>query len=226
MLLVDVRIKNYKCILDSEIFTVDQMTCLVGKNESGKSAILQALYKLNPVDKEDIYDALYEYPKIYQTDFEAGEIPDGNTVLISHWKFTENEITEIDALIGSGFITKSTIVTITNGYDNHRSWSFEPNFEKLFTKKTADFAFGDPDRAQITKFDSISDIRTQLNQLSVLSDAEHSVENVLSSNSEIRFDHYRPSMYLIQNPDIWTEKDISSALDRFEKLCTDINEAL
>jgi len=34
------------------------MTCLVGKNESGKSAILQALYKLNPVDKEDIYDAL------------------------------------------------------------------------------------------------------------------------------------------------------------------------
>lgn len=57
-------------------------------------------------------------------------------------------------------------------------------------------------------------------------DVLHSVENVLSSNSEIRFDHYRPSMYLIQNPDIWTEKDISSALDRFEKLCTDINEAL
>ena len=62
MLLVDVRIKNYKCILDSETFTVDQMTCLVGKNESGKSAILQALYKLNPVDKEDIYDALYHNP--------------------------------------------------------------------------------------------------------------------------------------------------------------------
>ena len=62
-------------------------------------------------------------------------------------------------------------------YDNHRSWSFEPNFEKLFTKKTADFAFGDPDRAQITKFDSISDIRTQLNQLSVLSDAEQSFKD-------------------------------------------------
>ena len=177
MLLVDVRIKNYKCILDSETFTVDQMTCLVGKNESGKSAILQALYKLNPVDTEDAYDALYEYPKMYQTDFEAGEIPDGSTVLISHWKFTENEIAEIDALWGRGFITKSTIVTITNGYDNHRSWSFEPNFEKLFTKKIADFAFGDPDRAQITKLDSISDIRTQLNQLSVLSDAEQSFKD-------------------------------------------------
>ena len=123
MLLVDVRIKNYKCIMDSETFTVDQMTCLVGKNESGKSAILQALYKLNPVDTEDAYDALYEYPKMYQTDFEAGEIPDGSTVLISHWKFTENEIAEIDALWGRGFITKSTIVTITNGYDNPVSYT-------------------------------------------------------------------------------------------------------
>lgn len=47
MLLIDVRIKNYKCILDSETFSIDQLTCLVGKNESGKSAILQALYKLS-----------------------------------------------------------------------------------------------------------------------------------------------------------------------------------
>ena len=63
MLLIDVRIKNYKCILDSETFSIDQLTCLVGKNESGKSAILQALYKLNPVDKEDTYDALYSHTK-------------------------------------------------------------------------------------------------------------------------------------------------------------------
>ena len=92
MLLIDVRIKNYKCILDSETFSIDQLTCLVGKNESGKSAILQALYKLNPVDKEDTYDALYEYPKMYQTDFEAGLIEDGDTVVISHWTFTAEEI--------------------------------------------------------------------------------------------------------------------------------------
>ena len=86
MLLIDVRIKNYKCILDSETFSIDQLTCLVGKNESGKSAILQALYKLNPVDKEDTYDALYEYPKMYQTDFEAGRIGNSLPKRLKHWK--------------------------------------------------------------------------------------------------------------------------------------------
>ena len=44
MLLVDVRIKNYKCILDSETFAVDQMTCLVGKNESGNRKLCGRAY--------------------------------------------------------------------------------------------------------------------------------------------------------------------------------------
>ena len=63
MKLVNLQIKNFKCILDSTDFSVDQLTCLVGKNESGKSAILQALYKLNPVDDNAKYNALYDYPK-------------------------------------------------------------------------------------------------------------------------------------------------------------------
>ena len=135
MLLIDVRIKNYKCILDSETFSIDQLTCLVGKNESGKSAILQALYKLNPVDKEDTYDALYEYPKMYQTDFEAGLIEDGDTVVISHWKFTAEEIEALEKQFGTDFIGDSTVVTISNGYKNKRTWDFDANFHALFGKK-------------------------------------------------------------------------------------------
>lgn len=123
MILVDVRIKNYKCILDSETFSIDQLTCLVGKNESGKSAILQALYKLNPVDKEDTYDALYEYPKMYQTDFEAGFIDDGDTVVISNWKFTTEEIR---------FLYKGIII-------NHNKKLSQPTLKRRFFKKKAAF---------------------------------------------------------------------------------------
>lgn len=38
MKLVSVRVQNYKCIEDSGEFTVSNLTCLAGKNESGKSA--------------------------------------------------------------------------------------------------------------------------------------------------------------------------------------------
>jgi len=172
MILVDVRIKNYKCILDSETFSIDQLTCLVGKNESGKSAILQALYKLNPVDKEDTYDALYEYPKMYQTDFEAGLIDGGDTVVISHWKFTTEEIEELGEQFGVDFISASTVVTVSNGYNNKRTWNFDANFHALFEKKMKEFEFGTSDRAQVATYDSIEGVRDQLKSISALSVAE------------------------------------------------------
>ena len=49
MKLRKVCVKNFKCVEDSMPFKVGPITCLVGKNESGKTALLQALYRLNPV---------------------------------------------------------------------------------------------------------------------------------------------------------------------------------
>ena len=42
MKLTGVEIKDFKSISDSTPFEVGQITCLVGKNESGKTALLQA----------------------------------------------------------------------------------------------------------------------------------------------------------------------------------------
>ncbi len=41
-----------------------------------------------------------------------------------------------------------------------------------------------------------------------------------------QFDHYGPSMYLIRHPDVWKIEDIADALDRFERGCASINNAL
>ena len=41
MKLVSARIRDYKCIEDSDQFTIRSVTCLVGKNEAGKTAILE-----------------------------------------------------------------------------------------------------------------------------------------------------------------------------------------
>ena len=52
MKLIEAQVENFKCVEDSKAFRIDQVTCLIGKNEAGKTALLEALYKLNPVDKE------------------------------------------------------------------------------------------------------------------------------------------------------------------------------
>jgi AAA15 family ATPase/GTPase len=43
------QVRDFQSIRDSGCIAVSDITCLVGKNEAGKSALLKALYKLNPV---------------------------------------------------------------------------------------------------------------------------------------------------------------------------------
>jgi predicted ATPase len=51
MRLKSVRVTNFRSVKDSTKFSVEpDVTCLVGKNESGKTALLQAMALLNPLD--------------------------------------------------------------------------------------------------------------------------------------------------------------------------------
>ncbi|GIS64963.1 MAG: hypothetical protein CM1200mP3_12110 [Chloroflexota bacterium] len=47
MKLTRARVRNYKSIDDSSWVNIEDITALVGKNESGKTAFLQALRKIN-----------------------------------------------------------------------------------------------------------------------------------------------------------------------------------
>ena len=48
MKLTNVRCTHFRSIEDREDFGIDQVVCLVGKNEAGKSALLSALAAFNP----------------------------------------------------------------------------------------------------------------------------------------------------------------------------------
>ena len=77
MKLTKARITNFRSIQDSTEFDVGDVTCLVGKNESGKTALLQALHRLNPVvESSGDFDDTDDYPRHaandYKEDVEAG----------------------------------------------------------------------------------------------------------------------------------------------------------
>ena len=63
MKLIKYRIKNYKTIDDTGWIDIDDIGCLVGVNESGKTNIITALLKLNPVDITVRINALQDYPR-------------------------------------------------------------------------------------------------------------------------------------------------------------------
>lgn len=66
------RVQNFRNINDSGWIPVDTVTALVGRNEAGKTAILQALHKFNPASKNP-YEPQREFPRErFTRDFQNG----------------------------------------------------------------------------------------------------------------------------------------------------------
>ena len=65
MRLKSVHIERFRNFVDRQDIDVEQdVTCFVGKNESGKTTILQALHRLNPANlKSTRFDLTTEYPR-------------------------------------------------------------------------------------------------------------------------------------------------------------------
>lgn len=73
MRLTHVRVQNYRCVRDTGWFEVEHAkTILVGPNEAGKTAVLEALQQINPPDGVKGFDPLRDYPrKLYNTDIQS-----------------------------------------------------------------------------------------------------------------------------------------------------------
>src|SRR5712664_3910625 len=101
MILKSLRIENFKCVEDSEEFNIDRVTCLVGKNEAGKSASLYALYKLNPVvAAEAKFDDVIEYPRRHMNDYKERRETEPANVLTTIWELDEQDKLAVADLLG------------------------------------------------------------------------------------------------------------------------------
>ena len=74
MRLTQARVQNYRCIRDTGWFDIEQAkTILVGPNEAGKTAVLEALQQINRPDGVNRFDPLRDYPrKLYNADIQSG----------------------------------------------------------------------------------------------------------------------------------------------------------
>ena len=73
MRLTHARVQNYRCVRDTGWFDVEKAkTILVGPNEAGKTAVLEALQQINPPAGVKGFDPLRDYPrKLYNADIQS-----------------------------------------------------------------------------------------------------------------------------------------------------------
>jgi predicted ATPase len=123
MKLKSAHITNFRCVEDSEEFTLDQVTCLVGKNEAGKTTLLKALYGLKPWDtREEQFDKERDYPRRFLADYDERH-PDGPArVLHTVWTIEAADMAALIEALGPAAETLKE-VTVTKSYEANRSWA-------------------------------------------------------------------------------------------------------
>ena len=162
MKLMAVRVQNYKCIDDSEEFSVQDLTCLAGKNEAGKTALLQALRHLNPVEKSEAkFDPLMEYPRRRRHELDEGG--GKSKVLTTTWKLSSADVKVVEATLGPNAIASRSI-QISRGYSNQSICTIELDQEaiiKFFVKDTPQLTA--KAKGRILECTSIKDLDNLLN---------------------------------------------------------------
>lgn len=127
MQIVSFRVCKYRHIQDSgEVELNGNLTCIVGKNQSGKTALLRALHKFNPHQKEP-YNLKREWPR--------GERRERNPKqVVCEVKFKLSEDEKKDLAQFTSEVMATDTVVVTKDYEGHFEIYF-PEQQDLFPDK-------------------------------------------------------------------------------------------
>ncbi len=124
MKLVKVQVQNFQSVRDSGTFDVGDLTCLVGKNEAGKTALLKALYRLNPINSDSTnYSVTDDYPRSevsgYESDVTAGRRQHAEVVRAT-FQLDEEDVAKVEESFGKSWLMDgSPTLVLSKGYDNN-----------------------------------------------------------------------------------------------------------
>ncbi|MFT4299813.1 MAG: AAA family ATPase [Aeromicrobium sp.] len=132
MQLTEFRVTNFRNIVDSGPIAVDELvTCLVGMNESGKTSLLQALHRLNPVDGMT-FDLQRDYPRWkLVADRRAGNL-ESTVAIEAVFGLDDDDQAVIAGALGEGTLRSDT-VTVTRKYDGEALWTLDKDKRAAIT---------------------------------------------------------------------------------------------
>lgn len=148
MKLIEAHATNYRNIVDADPVKIGQTTCLVGKNEAGKSAFLKAPEGVRSTDPDfNEYGKITNYPRRMLSEYES-DYGDGNArVMCTRWKLEPADLAAIAAVFGAKALTGSE-VEISKSYEQTgTTWDVPFNDKAAIEHLVAHHELTDEDRA-------------------------------------------------------------------------------
>lgn len=170
MKLKEVTIHKYKSFEKEQNFKVqDDITILVGMNESGKTALLEALAKANyfKEDKDFKFDLTLDYPRKEKKKIDKA-LKKGEShpkAITLTFELDDNLTEKIEEELGKGVITQKEF-SIYVDYNNETVWEvFDVNIQEFLKNKFSEYGIKDKELLnKILNCKSEKDLENILNE--------------------------------------------------------------
>ena len=134
MKLIEAHVRMFRHILDSDAVAIgEDVTCLVGKNESGKTAFLQALQRLKPERSSPVISAARQYPAWLEKKHRRTGDLDKHVFVEGRFRVEARDLAVLEQRFGEG-ILRSGEFTMRRAYDEGRSIHFATDDAKAIAK--------------------------------------------------------------------------------------------
>ena len=186
MRLQKIRVSNFRSVDDSEEFDADPVTCLVGKNEAGKSAILLALAALNPNEATPVtVEKERDYPRRNLIRYERIHGDEEAVVIRTTWGLDEAEMDALAEEVGEG-VLKSPLVEVSRRYGKGIEVSAQLDYGAAVDHLCDLFALNAPERSMLKSPKTVDQLIEALGSLESPKEKHRRLQEYLSETGNAR----------------------------------------
>ena len=185
MKLETIHVTNFRSVDDSGEFDVDQVTCLVGKNEAGKSAVLLALAALNPNKATPVtLDRERDYPRRHLTRYAQIHGNEEAVAVRTVWQFDAGEIQLIAAELGEDALA-SSVVDVQRRYGKDVEVTVQLNHPAIVKHHLDLFALNASERSMLKSPETMAELIEALDALSPPTEKHSRLQQHLNEYGDI-----------------------------------------
>lgn len=173
MKLIKARVRNFRSAEDTGWFDIGELTCLVGKNEAGKTAVLSALHGISSFSGFK-YDKIRDYPRRHLVRYDERHGESEARVASTMWKLSAEDKRQVELKLGEGSLT-SDVIEIDSQFESSTNfWTIQIDDTKVAKHLLAKHGVKG---AELTKFSKI-ELKNLVSEIDAASEASDGLKAV------------------------------------------------
>lgn len=205
--LKNVVINKYKSFLEKqEIEIEDGVTRIVGKNESGKTALLEAMAKFNyfdPKDKTFTFNSTNDYPrgelKRYQQEYSNEDFD----VITCTFELSDDLLNQISEDVGKDVFTSKSIIVAKTYNNSKKFYNISINIKNFIKQFLQNYTIEENMMQELIKSNSLEELVEKLKEIEELTDVYKELKTKYidshKTDNENRLASYILSKYIEPN---------------------------